>query len=43
MGAFETGNYRNLFKEIGKTDEEIQQKIKEVVQTFFYNEEERSP
>ena len=41
MGAFESGKYRNLFKEIGKTDEEIQQKIKEVVQTFFYDEEER--
>ena len=41
MGAYETGIYRNVFKEIGKTDEEIQKKLKEVVDTFFYDEEER--
>ena len=41
MGAYKTGVYRNVFKEIGKSDEEIQQKIKEAVNTFFYDEEER--
>ena len=41
MGAYESGKYRNLFKEIGKTDAEIQQKIEDAVKTFFYDEEER--
>ncbi len=41
MGAFESKNYRNFFKEIGKTDEEIAAKIKEAVDTFFYDENER--
>lgn len=27
MGAFDTGIYRNVFAEIGKTDEEIQTKL----------------
>ena len=41
MGAYESGKYRNIFKEIGKTDVEIENKIKEAVQVFFYDEEER--
>lgn len=41
MGAYESGKYRNIFKEIGKTDAEIENKIKEAVQVFFYDEEER--
>ena len=41
MGAFETGNYRNLLKEIGIPEEEIAARIKSAVQTFFYDEEER--
>lgn len=41
MGAFESKNYRNFFKEIGKTDEEIAARIKEAVNTFFYDENER--
>lgn len=41
MGAFKTGNYRNLFKEIGKSDAEIQARIDEAVKTFFYDENER--
>ena len=41
MGAYESGKYRNLFKEIGKTDAEIWQKIEDAVKTFFYDEEER--
>ena len=41
MGAFENGQYRNLFKEIGKSDAEIEAKIKSAVETFFYDENER--
>ena len=41
MNAYKTGEYRNLFKEIGKTEEEINAKIKEAVNTFFYDENER--
>ena len=33
--------YRNVFSEIGKTEEEIENKIKEAVQTFFFDEKER--
>ncbi len=42
MSAFATGEYRNIFAEIGKSQEEIDKKIKNAVDTFFYgNEEER--
>ena len=41
MRAFETGKYRNVFKEIGKSDEEIAEKLKNAVNTFFYDETER--
>ncbi len=41
MSAFESRSYRNVFKEIGKTDEEIRQKLDTTIETFFYNEEER--
>jgi len=41
MGAFESGIYRNIFKEIGKIDKEIEDKLKEIVNTFFYDEKER--
>ena len=34
-------SYRNIFKEIGKTDEEIEKKIKDAVHTFFYDENEK--
>lgn len=40
MGAFHTGKYRNFFAEIGKSQEEIDKKIKESVETFFYGSEE---
>ena len=33
-------SYRNIFKEIGKTDEQIEKKIKDAVNTFFYDENE---
>ena len=34
--AFETGVYRNVFKEIGYSEEEINKKIKESFNTVFY-------
>lgn len=40
MSAFDTGKYRNVFAETGKSGEEIQKKIKEAVDTFFYGSEE---
>ena len=40
MGAFETGIYRNVFREIGKTEEEISAKLSGIEQTFFYGSEE---
>ncbi len=33
--------YRNVFKEIGISEEEITARLKEVVHTFFYDEEEK--
>ena len=41
MGAVQSRQYRNLLKEIGKTDAEIEQRIAEVWNTFFYDETER--
>jgi oligosaccharide reducing-end xylanase len=41
MGSFDNKTYRNVFKEIGKTQEEIDAKIKEAVDTFFYDDVER--
>jgi oligosaccharide reducing-end xylanase len=38
---FATKQYRNVFKEIGKTDAQIEEKIKQVVDTFFFDENER--
>ncbi len=35
-GACYTGEYRNLFKEAGYSDEEIQAKIKKCFNTVFY-------
>lgn len=40
MRAFYTGEYRNVFAEIGKSSEEIRKKIEETVHTFFYGSEE---
>lgn len=40
MGAFDTGVYRNLFAEIGKSKEEIEAKLRDAVNTFFYGSEE---
>ena len=41
MNAFESGKYRNVFKEIGKSDEEINAKINDCINIFFYDETER--
>lgn len=40
MGAFQTGIYRNVFAEIGKSREEIEERLKQIVQTFFFGSEE---
>lgn len=40
MAAFNTGVYRNVFAEIGKSTEEIQKKLDDAFQTFFYGSEE---
>lgn len=40
MGAFETGIYRNVFAQIGKSEAEIKKKIEDSVRVFFYGEEE---
>lgn len=39
MGAFITGEYRNVFAEIGKSGEEIEKKLRDAVETFFYGSE----
>ncbi len=41
MGAYKTGEYRNLLKEIGISDAEIEERLQTAVQTFFYDENER--
>ena len=33
--------YRNVFAEIGKTEEEIEKRLAEIVDTFFYKEGEK--
>ena len=35
-GAFETENYRNLFKEYGYPEEKIEKKLKDAFETVFY-------
>lgn len=40
MKAFETGEYRNLFLESGKSQEEIDKKLQEVWDVFFYGPED---
>ena len=41
MEDFKKKEYRNIFKEIGKTEEEIDAKLSECVEAFFYDKEER--
>lgn len=40
MKAFETGNYRNLFVQSGKSEEEVQERLQEIWNNFFYGSEE---
>ncbi|HSD85018.1 MAG TPA: glycosyl hydrolase family 8, partial [Anaerolineae bacterium] len=41
IGAFESGQYRNLFKELlGKSEAEIQQKIDRAWQQLFYGDDQ---
>lgn len=40
MSAYQTGNYRNLFLEAGKSQEEIDKRLNEIWETFFYGPEE---
>ena len=39
-GAYETGVYRNIFKECGYSEEEIEKRVKETFETIFYGSEE---
>ncbi|MBQ6106241.1 MAG: xylanase [Lachnospiraceae bacterium] len=41
MGAYQTKKYRNVFAEIGKSEAEIEARLNEAFDTFFYDEEER--
>lgn len=41
MKAFETGEYRNLFAECGILQEDIDRKLKRIVDTFFYGNEQQ--
>lgn len=40
MAAFETKQYRNLFSLIGKEDQEVNDRLNEIFETFFYGSEE---
>lgn len=39
-GAFETGEYRNIFRECGYTEAEIEERVESAFQTMFYGTEE---
>lgn len=39
-GAYQTGIYRNVFKECGYTEEEIKKRVEDTFQTIFYGSEE---
>ena len=40
MAAYNDKKYRNVFSEIGKSDAEIEKKIKDAVDTFFYGSDD---
>ena len=40
MAAYKDGKYRNVFKEIGKSDAEIEKKLKDAVNAFFFGSED---
>ena len=35
-GAYKTGKYRNVFKEYGYPEEEIQKRVEDTFNTIFY-------
>ncbi|MBR5733672.1 MAG: xylanase, partial [Lachnospiraceae bacterium] len=39
-GAYKTGEYTNLFKMIGKTDEDVDARLAQIWDTFFYGSED---
>ncbi len=39
-GAFHSGQYRNVFKEIGKTEAEIQSRLEDTFQQLFYGDKD---
>ena len=39
-GAFYTGSYRNIFAELGMSEEEIDKKLNDAFNTFFYGSED---
>ncbi len=39
-GAYKTGEYTNLFKMIGKTDEDVEARLAQIWDTFFYGSED---
>ncbi len=41
QGAFTTGEYRNVFAELGYAPEEIQKKVEDTFQTMFYGPEDQ--
>ena len=41
MGAYKSGTYRHLLAEIGIPEKEIEERIREAVRIFFYDETER--
>lgn len=41
MSAFESGSYRNVFAEIGISEAEIEARLREIVDVFFYGEEDK--
>ena len=40
MAAFDTKHYRNLFSLIGKEDQEVNDRLDQIFETFFYGSEE---
>ena len=40
-GAYQTGNYRNVFKECGYGETEIQDRVEQTFATIFYGNEEK--
>lgn len=41
MESFKSKEYRNVFAELGKSSQEIDERLAQIVDTFFYREEEK--